>query len=52
MEEPCSRFLDRQLQIFRHRRKLLQSRLQLFSDLRREHIRIRQVRAVFERFVS
>jgi hypothetical protein len=39
------------LQILRNRRKLLQRRFQFFSDLQRQHVRIRQVRAVFERIV-
>jgi hypothetical protein len=39
------------LQIFRNRRKLLQRRFQFFSDFQRQHVRIRQIRAVFERFV-
>ena len=40
------------LQILRNRRKLLQSRLQLFSNFERQHIRIRKIRAVFERFIA
>jgi hypothetical protein len=39
------------LQILRDRRKLLRRRFQLFSDLQRQHVRIRKIRAVFERFV-
>jgi hypothetical protein len=39
------------LQILRDRRKLLQSRFQFFGDFQGEHVRIRQIRAVFERFV-
>jgi hypothetical protein len=39
------------LQILRNRRKLLQRRFQFFSDLQRQHVRIKQIRAVFERFV-
>jgi hypothetical protein len=38
-------------QILCDRRKLFQCRFQFFSDLQREHIRIRQICAVFERFI-
>jgi hypothetical protein len=39
------------LQIFRNRRKLLQRRFQFLGCLQSEHVRIRKIRAVFERFV-
>jgi hypothetical protein len=37
--------------MLRDRCKLLQSRFQFFSDSQRQHVRIRKVRAVFERLV-
>ena len=39
------------LQIFRNRRKLLQRRFEFLGYLQSEHVRIRKICAVFERFV-
>jgi hypothetical protein len=39
------------LQILRNRRKSLQCRFQFFHDLQRQHVRIKKIGAVFERFI-
>ena len=39
------------LQIFRNCRKLFKRGLQIFRDFQREHVRIRQISAVFEAFI-